>query len=158
MAGAAVGVNVARDVLFPADDVVQPRLFIARQRRIGSGQMRRTHALADSNGGAGEHQQRCQPERQRMPAKPWPQQDELAVAVDDVAHNLAVAAPGLYLLAHDKAEIAGKRRIRIVDRLVLADQAAQFRGQRAGPRLLRRIGKPLIGLDGASGGGEADGE
>src|SRR5690606_18872700 len=46
-----------------------------------------------------------------------------------------------------KAQVAGELRIRIVDRLVLADHAAQLCGKRARARLQRRVGKHLVRID-----------
>ena len=42
----------------------------------------------------------------------------------------------------------GQRRVAVVDRLVLADEAAQLRRERARPRFERRIRQHLVGLHG----------
>jgi hypothetical protein len=47
-------------------------------------------------------------------------------------------------LAHQQTQVAGQIGIGIVDRLVLADHAAQLGGDRARPRSEHRIGQDLI--------------
>ena len=54
------------------------------------------------------------------------QQHELAIARDQEIDHLRVAVTGRDALAHQKAQVARQRRLGIVDRLVLADHAAQF--------------------------------
>ncbi len=48
----------------------------------------------------------------------------------------------------------GERRVGIVDRLVLADEAAQFGRQRPRARLQRRVLHHFVGLHRAGGGGD----
>ena len=75
-------------------------------------------------------------------------QHELAVARDDEVAHRFVAVAGRQALAHEKPEIARQRRVRIVDRLVLADEASEARREMTRPRLERRIGQDLVRLDG----------
>ena len=57
-------------------------------------------------------------------------------------------------LTHQPAQIGCKRRIAVVDRLVLANEAAQFRRDRAGALFERRIGQHLARLHGQSSPGQ----
>ena len=59
-----------------------------------------------------------------------------------------VAVALLQPLAHDQAQVLGERRVGIVDRLVLADEAAQLRRDLPGAMLQGRILQHLVGLDG----------
>ena len=54
------------------------------------------------------------------------EQHELAVARDQKIEHLPVAVAGVQPLAHQQAQVVRERRVGIVDRLVLADHAAQF--------------------------------
>ena len=76
------------------------------------------------------------------------QQHELAIARDDEIEHGVVAVTGHETLAHDEAQVLGERRVGIVDRLVLADEAAQLGRQAAGARLERGVLQHLVGLDG----------
>ena len=76
-----------------------------------------------------------------------PQQDEVAVAGHDEINHRLVAVSRLQALAHQNPQIAGQRRVGIVDRLVLADQTAQPARDRAGAMLEGRILEDLVGLD-----------
>src|SRR5262249_28953789 len=49
---------------------------------------------------------------------------------------------------HENAQVARERRLRIVDRLVLAHHAAQFLGQRAGARFECGVREHFVGLNG----------
>ena len=55
----------------------------------------------------------------------------------------ASLSPATRLLAHDPAQVAGEIGVGIVDRLVLADQAAQLLGQPARALLERRVVQDL---------------
>ena len=83
-----------------------------------------------------------------MPAHPGLQQNEFAIARHHVIDHLAVAVAGLEPLAHQQAQIARQRRLGIVDRLILADHAAQVVRDRTGAGLQRRIGQNFVHLDG----------
>src|SRR5260370_1432420 len=56
----------------------------------------------------------------------WLHQNEDAVSGHQKVLDLVVALARLDLLADQPAQIGGERRIRLVDRLPLADEAAQF--------------------------------
>jgi hypothetical protein len=103
-----------------------------------------------------ERQQRRRPEPQRVGGglDRRAQQHELAIAIDDVLHRLLVAVARDQPLAQQHAQIMRQGRARIVDRFVLADQAAQLLADGARPRLERRIGQHLARLDRVRGGSE----
>ena len=84
--------------------------------------------------------------------EPRLEQDELAVARDQKIDHALVAVAGLQSLAHEDAQIARERRVRIVDRLVLADHAAQLLGEHTRARLERSVGQDLVGLHGKGAG------
>ena len=67
-----------------------------------------------------------------------------------------IRVAGLSLSRNSDAQISGERRVGIVDGLVLADDAAQMLAEIARPRLLRRVGQDLVGLDGQRRRGEGD--
>ncbi len=81
-----------------------------------------------------------------MQAEPWLEQDEIPVTSGQEVENLLVAVARRQALAHENAEVAGKRCIRIVDRLVLAHHAAQFAREIARARLEPLIGQHFIRL------------
>ena len=78
--------------------------------------------------------------------KPRLEQHELAIARDDEVHDLLIAVAGFQPLAHQQPQILGQGRVGIVDRLVLADEAAQAFGDGPGARLQRGIRQHLVGL------------
>ena len=104
-----------------------------------------------ANGGAGEEQERGQPQQQRVPAQARAQEDELAVAGFDEGEHGGVAVAGGEALAHEEAQVAGELGVAVVDRLVLADEAAQLLGDVAGAGLERGVLQHLAGLDGVGG-------
>ena len=61
------------------------------------------------------------------------EQDEVAVALGDVGEHLRVAVAGDQPVAHQPAQVAGEVGIGIVDRLVLADEAAQLLARACAP-------------------------
>ena len=61
-----------------------------------------------------------------------PQQHEIAVARADIGDDLVVAVAGGDALAHQHAQIVREVGLGILDRLVAADQAAQFLADRRG--------------------------
>ena len=89
--------------------------------------------------GRKQHRRSGDHSSERVRVKARLQQHELAIARDDEVVDLAVACRPPSALAHQYAQIAGERRVGIVDRLVLADETAQSRRDRAGPRFQRRI-------------------
>jgi hypothetical protein len=107
----------------------------------------------EHNAGAGQQQQRRQPQQQRLQLERRPQEHELAVAGLDEGQHLAVAVAGGEALAHDDAQVVGQGRAGVVDRLILADDAAQFLGELAGARFERGVVQHLAGLHGVGGGG-----
>ena len=65
-------------------------------------------------------------------------------------HDLLIALPCLQTLSHQKAQVAGERSVRFVDRFILADHASQALADGAGARFQRRIGQALRRLNCAS--------
>ena len=76
------------------------------------------------------------------------QQHELAIARHQKIHHLRIAVAGGDPLAHQQPQIPRQRRFGIIDRLVLANHAAQFARQIPRPRFLGRIRHDLVGLHG----------
>ena len=64
---------------------------------------------------------------------------------------MGIAVAGRDPLAHQQSQIARQRRLRIVDRLVLAHHAAQLVGELAGAPLQHRVGQHLVDLNGMRG-------
>ncbi len=83
-----------------------------------------------------------------MQAEGRAQQHELAVAGDHEGAHVAVAVAGDQALAHEHAQVAGEGRVGIVDRLVLADEAAQARRDASGPLFEGGVLQDLVRLDG----------
>src|SRR5262249_19264546 len=88
---------------------------------------------------------RC-PKQQRAPFEGRPQQDEIAIAADQKFFDRGVVVAGRKPFPDEQAEILGERRIAIVDRLVLADHAAQLLRESPRPGLQRWILEHLVGL------------
>ena len=105
----------------------------------------RRHEQRDAAGN--QYARRRQPQDQGLPFESRPQQHEFAVARHHVVDHLAVRIAGLEALAHQKAQVAGERRVGIVDRLVLAHHAAQIVRQLTRPPFQHRVGQHLVGLD-----------
>ena len=80
----------------------------------------------------------------------WP------VARDEPVEDLLIRVAGLEALAHQHADVVGERGVALVDRLVLADQAAQLGGDGARPRFQHRVLQHLVRLDGMGWGGERE--
>ena len=53
----------------------------------------------------------------------------------------------LKAIANNDAQILGERRLRVIDRLILADEATQLGGKRPRARFQRGIGEDFVGLD-----------
>jgi hypothetical protein len=87
---------------------------------------------------------RRKPQQQRMALDARPQQDELAVTIDQELPHLFVGIAGSQPLAHQDADILGEVRIAVIDRFVLADEAPQFGGDIAGALFQPRIGQHFI--------------
>ena len=75
----------------------------------------------------------------------WLQQDEGSVAADDGLHRLGIGVAGGQALADEDTDVVREVGAGFVDRLVLADQAAQLLRQDARARLERGIGE-LLGI------------
>src|SRR5262249_61399833 len=80
-----------------------------------------------------------------MPRKSRPQQTELAVTRDQKIDHLLVALARLQSFAHKDTQVAREWRIGIVDRLILADHAAQLHGESARTCFQRSVGKDFVG-------------
>ena len=76
-----------------------------------------------------------------------PQQHEFAIACDQEIADRIVTVTGGNALADETPQILGELGIGSIDRLVLANEAAQFLGDLPGTRFKRRVGKPLGGID-----------
>jgi hypothetical protein len=70
----------------------------------------------------------------------------LAVARGEEIEHLGIAVAGLEPLAHQQSQVAGERRVGIVDRLVLAHHAAQLARKRACTSFQLRIAEDFIRL------------
>ena len=101
----------------------------------------------DDGAGRGERQRRCPPQQPGRGLEGRLQQHEVAIALHHEGHDLVVALAGDQALAHQDAEVAGQRRVGLVDRLVLAHQATQLPPDGAGARLQGGIVQHLAGLD-----------
>src|SRR5262249_25340827 len=94
-----------------------------------------------------QHRERPEPQEKGLGLDRRPQQDEVAVAAHHELQHLAVAVAGAEALADQHAQVVGEIGVGVVDRLVLAHQAAQLAAESAGTRLQRGIGEALAGLD-----------
>src|SRR3984893_1405161 len=79
------------------------------------------------------------------------EQDEFTVAGGQEIDHLLVRVARLQALAHQNTQIVRERRIRVVDRLVLTNHAAQLLRECPCTCLERRIRDDLIGLYGQRG-------
>ena len=80
------------------------------------------------------------------------QENEFAISRLNESQHRRIAVAGGQALTYQDAQISGQRRVGIVDRLVLAHEAAQLLRQRACARLEGGILQHLVGLNGAGGG------
>ena len=105
-----------------------------RSRRHGGARdcARARDAAEKQDGGSQPQQDRRRLERRLV-------EDEVAVAVGHVREDLVVALAGGDLLADLRAQIVGELGVRVGDRLVLADEAAQLFRELDGARRLDRI-------------------
>src|SRR5262245_56646439 len=144
--------HTSSNLLTLAQDLGKARLLRRRElRSVRTRGARRTAPLpardeeqaegADEQDGGG-----AEPQQRGMCGEAWLEQHELAVARHQEIDHLAVAVARLQALAHENAQVAGKRRVGIVDRLILTDHAAQLLGERARARFQRRVGEHLVGL------------
>ena len=83
-----------------------------------------------------------------MKAEPRLEQHEFAVARNQELDHLLIAVALFETLAHQDAQILRQRRFGIVDRLVLANHAAQLLGKRSRPCFETGIRQNLIRLYG----------
>jgi hypothetical protein len=67
-----------------------------------------------------------------------------------MVENLRIRLAGSQLLTDEEAQVAGERRIAVVNGLVLANEAAQFRGQSSCPRFHGRVFEDLVRFDRAT--------
>ena len=105
----------------------------------------------------GEDQEGAEPEQQRLEAETRTQQHELPVARHEEIADLRIRFSGAQLLADEGAQIMGESGVRIVDRFVLADEAAELAREGARPCLESLIGEHLVRLDGEGGTGRDQG-
>ena len=133
---------------------------ISSARRLRSASLRGSGAPVrpapqqgvDAAGTEQQQQRGPAPEQQGLRLEGRIEENEIAVAGNQIGLHLIVAVAGREPLAHDHAQIMGEIGVGFVDRLVLADEAAQLPadGPRAG--LQRRILQHLRRLDGEGGG------
>ena len=91
--------------------------------------------------------ERQAPEQPGMTVDGRLQQHELAETRHQERFDRIVAVARDDALAHERPKITGKLRIGFVDRLVLADKTTKFGGERAGARLIGRIGEKFAWLN-----------
>jgi hypothetical protein len=124
-----------------------------RRERIGH-LRERSPALAkqsESQITAGQKQQQwSKPQKKGLWGKSRPQQYEFAIAGNNEVDDVFLAVACFQPFSNKQAQIPGKRRIRIVDRLILAHQATQLCGNLPGRRLKHRIVKDFIRPNSAS--------
>ena len=104
----------------------QPReLGLIFGRKLRSRRRGRSAFSGDQQREAAQrHEKRPDPQHEVGPAQRRAKKDEVTIAGDEKAANLAVGPSGRDLGADQAAEIGGEGRIGVVDRLTLADDAA----------------------------------
>src|SRR5437868_2684274 len=130
------------------EEAVERSFLIAAQRAFPVGGGFRPAAYKEEGDGQEQERKWPYPQHDRLHFKPRLEEYELTVAADDEAHDLIVGIAGSEPLADEEAEVAGERRSRIIDRLVLADKAAQARRQCPRACLKRRVLEYLVGFNG----------
>src|SRR5690606_5738207 len=120
-------------------------LLLVKDGSFGNRRRRAAADEAEGDAAADQEQDRsCKPERGAREGERRPVENVFAVTVSQEGKDLVVAATGDDLLAHDHAQVAGDRRLRFVESLAPADNATQFRRDRAGTRFVRGVGQDLI--------------
>jgi hypothetical protein len=77
------------------------------------------------------------------------EQDEFAIPGDEIIQHLLVRAPGTQALSYEQPQVFRKRRVGIVDGLILAHHAAQFARQCTRARFKRGIAQYFARLNGS---------
>src|SRR5215472_3921981 len=95
----------------------------------------------------GQHKEGAQPERQRIELEGRLEQNIGAIALDDEGLCLFVAVAFDETFAQKHAQIVCKRRVGIIDRLILANQATKLLADMTRARLERRIAQLLVRQD-----------
>ena len=133
----------------PVEQTREPRPVPVAQRRyvVGKGGAAAAQERRDRRRSDQQDRRRAEPERIGLRLERRRQEHEVAVAFRDEPDDLAVARARGQAFANDKAQIPCERSIGIVDRLVLADQAAELFGDRPRPVFQPGIGQDLVGLD-----------
>ena len=125
-----------------------PRAVSSRRYRAGAGKRRRGSAPCHKEGqrAKDEDDNRADPQENRVGGERRPQQHELAIAADDEVMHARIGIASHEALAHEEPQVAGKRRVAIIDRLVLADEATQAGGDVACALLEPLVGQHFVGL------------
>src|SRR5512137_495114 len=98
------------------------------QRALDDRPVARAQRAHERDDGQHAEHQRAQPQQQRRRIERRLVEHEVAVAVDHEVDDLAVGLARLDLLVDLPAQVDGEFGVRLGDRLVLADEAAQLRG------------------------------
>ena len=135
-------------------NIDQPGLLLRRKRR----DLDLLAAREGDEGGADGQKDRERSEPQQPGPDPHRrlEQDEVAVAADQIVANGLIRSSGGDLVTHQTAHVRGDARRAVGDGLMLADDAADVGEQSLGAGFLRRVRQGPIGRRGGLGGGEED--
>jgi len=116
-------------LLLAAKNALQSLFFIGRKRLwagVGSASCGRSAGddRARQPNASGQNQRRSQPKQKRVPAERRLEQHEFPIAANDKVEDFVIRFTLLQPFADEQAQIAGQRRIAVIYRLVLADEAA----------------------------------
>jgi hypothetical protein len=124
----------------PPENFVQFLLFGSAQFIFPAGAPVSPDRKKDGSGTEKKDSKRRSPEDQGFGAKDWFQENELAITFDQEGLDSLTAIAGGDALTHEVAQILRKRRVGFVDRLILANHAAQFAEKITCAGFLRGIG------------------
>ena len=110
-------------------------------------QMATAGAGHQHSAGPQDQQRRGQPEQVGHWREGRIEQHKDAVSSHDVVEDLLISIAGEEALSQQDAQIVGEVGVGFIDRLVLADKAAQLLAEGAGAPFERRIGEPLGRFD-----------
>ena len=127
--------------------MLEPSLLGIAELRRGSGGRSPAIGKNDDEERDDEDCRGGKPKQEGLGFEAGVQKDELAIAGDDEIFDLLIGVAGLQPFPHEHAEVFRERRGRIVDRLILTNEAAQTFGDVPRSRLERRILQHLIGLN-----------
>src|SRR5271165_3648617 len=153
----AAAARAGRDAWLAKRPTSTARRVAVRQRRetrllVGAerGRCAGRPAAGEQHGGetGAKRQRRAQPQEPGLQLERRPEEDEIAVARDEIGAYRVVAFALLDAASNEDTDVARERRVGIVDRLVLADQAAQLGREHAGARFQRRVLHHFVRLHG----------